>query len=91
MSVKVRIPSPLRSLTGGQGTVELDAANLVECLDNLDAQFPGIKARLCDEEGKIQQFVNVYINGEDIRFLQEMASTLKSGDEVSIVPAMAGG
>ncbi len=91
MSVKVRIPSPLRSLTGGQGTVELDAANLVECLDNLDAQFPGIKARLCDEEGKVQQFVNVYINGEDIRFLQEMASTLKSGDEVSIVPAMAGG
>lgn len=91
MSVKVRIPSPLRSLTGGQGMVELDAANLVECLDNLDAQFPGIKARLCDEEGKIQQFVNVYINGEDIRFLQEMASTLKSGDEVSIVPAMAGG
>ncbi len=91
MSVKVRIPSPLRSLTGGQGTVELDAANLVECLDNLDAQFPGIKARLCDEEGKVQQFVNVYINGEDIRFLQEMASTLKAGDEVSIVPAMAGG
>ncbi len=91
MSVKVRIPSPLRALTGGQGTVELDAANLVECLDNLDAQFPGIKARLCDEEGKVQQFVNVYINGEDIRFLQEMASTLKAGDEVSIVPAMAGG
>mgnify|MGYP001280486201 CR=1 FL=1 len=91
MSVKVRIPSPLRGLTGGQGTVELDAANLVECLDNLDAQFPGIKARLCDEAGQVQQFVNVYINGEDIRFLQEMASTLKAGDEVSIVPAMAGG
>jgi molybdopterin converting factor small subunit len=71
--------------------VELDAANLVECLDNLDAQFPGIKARLCDEAGQVQQFVNVYINGEDIRFLQEMASTLKAGDEVSIVPAMAGG
>ncbi|MFQ5826475.1 MAG: ubiquitin-like small modifier protein 1 [Dehalococcoidia bacterium] len=91
MSVKVRIPSPLRRMTGSQSTVEVSASTLDECLNNLEAQFPGIKERLCDAEGQVQQFVNIYVNGEDIRFLQELATPLKAGDEVSIVPAMAGG
>jgi MoaD family protein len=78
-------------MTGSQSTVEVSASTLDECLNNLDAQFPGIRERLCDEKGEVQQFVNIYVNGEDIRFLQELATPLKAGDEVSIVPAMAGG
>lgn len=91
MSVSVRIPSPLRRITGGKSTVEVNATNLSECLNDLEKQFPGIKERLFDDKGQIQHFVNIYINGEDVRFLQDLATPLKSGDEVSIVPAIAGG
>ena len=91
MSVQVKIPSPLRRLTGGQSSVEANASTVGECLEDLERLFPGIRERLCDPQGEIQQFVNIYVNGEDVRFLQELATPLQSGDEVSIVPAIAGG
>ena len=91
MSVTVRIPTPLRRVTNGQDKVSVDGAALNDVIESLDAQFPGIKGRLCDETGELRNFVNVYINGEDVRFLNGLTSPTKSGDEVSIVPAVAGG
>ncbi len=91
MSVKVRIPTPLRKLTDGQDVVAGDGGTLALCIDGLEVQYPGIKERLCDERGELRRFVNVYINGEDIRFQQGMETPLKAGDEISIVPAVAGG
>ncbi len=91
MSVKVRIPTPLRRVTGGKEAVNLVAKDIGDCIGQLGGQFPGMKERLCDDRGDIRPFVNIYVNGEDVRFLQGMATPLKPGDEVSIVPAMAGG
>lgn len=91
MSVLVRIPTPLRRMTNGQGKVELESVNLGEMVEQLDAAYPGFKARLVDEDGELRYFVNIYINGEDVRFLQGLNTSTKSGDEVSIVPAVAGG
>jgi molybdopterin synthase sulfur carrier subunit len=89
--IKVRIPTPLRPLTKGQGEVEVAAASIVDLIDTLNAAHPGIKARLCDESGELRRFVNIYVNEEDIRFLKGKDTSLKTGDEVSIVPAIAGG
>ena len=91
MPVKVRIPTPLQKLTKEQAEVAVSAKNVKELLDVLERQFPGIRGRLCDETGKIRRFVNVYLNEEDIRFLNQEATPLKEGDEISIVPAIAGG
>ena len=91
MSVTVRIPTPLRRLTNGQDKVSVDGATLGDIVGSLETQFPGIKERLCDESGEIRNFVNVYVNGEDVRFLQGLNSQTKSGDEISVVPAVAGG
>jgi len=91
MSVNVRIPTPLRKLTGGSDEVAIEAANIGELIDNLEAAHAGLKERLCDEAGEIRRFVNVYVNDEDVRFLDGRNTTLKEGDEVSIVPAIAGG
>ena len=91
MAVKVRIPSPLRGLTKDQDLVPGVEGTLGACIDGLEASFPGIKDRICDDQGEIRRFVNVYINGEDVRFMDGLASALKEGDEVSIVPAVAGG
>jgi len=91
MSVRVRIPSPLQKLTKDQGEVTVDAATVKELIENLQKQFPGIKERICDETGAIRRFVNIYVNEEDVRFLQRDATPLKEGDEVSIIPAIAGG
>jgi molybdopterin synthase sulfur carrier subunit len=91
MSVKVRIPTPLRSLTGEQDVVPGEEGTLAVCIDGLETTFPGIKERICDETGELRRFVNVYINGEDVRFMDGLGSPLKAGDEVSIVPAVAGG
>ncbi|OGO03971.1 MAG: molybdopterin synthase sulfur carrier subunit [Chloroflexi bacterium RBG_13_54_9] len=91
MSITVRIPAPLRRLSEGQPTVDLTGRNLGDCIDNLDSRFPGFKERLCDESGDLRRFVNIYVNGEDVRFLQGLATQLEDGDEVSIVPAVAGG
>jgi molybdopterin synthase sulfur carrier subunit len=89
--IKVRIPTPLRPLTKGQGEVEVAAASIVDLIDTLNAAHPGIKARLCDDSGELRRFVNIYVNEEDIRFLKGKDTALKAGDEVSIVPAIAGG
>ncbi|MDR4480621.1 MAG: MoaD/ThiS family protein [Nitrospira sp.] len=89
--IKVRIPTPLRPLTKGQGEVESAAANIVDMIGSLDATYPGLKNRLCDEKGDLRRFVNIYVNEEDIRFLNGKDTSLKDGDEVSIVPAIAGG
>ena len=91
MSVKVRIPTPLQKLTNNQGEVQCEAKNIDELLTGLESQYPGIKERLCDEGGKLRRFVNVYVNEEDIRFLQGQDTALKPGDDISIIPAIAGG
>ena len=89
--IKVRIPTPLRPLTKGQGEVETKASSVVEMIEILNGAHPGIKDRLCDETGELRRFVNIYVNEEDIRFLKGKETSLKDGDEVSIVPAIAGG
>jgi molybdopterin synthase sulfur carrier subunit len=91
MTVNVRIPTPLRKLTGGADEVSADAATIGELIDNLEAAHAGLKARLCDDAGEIRRFVNIYVNDEDVRFLDGRNTALKDGDEVSIVPAIAGG
>ncbi|OGW68206.1 MAG: molybdopterin synthase sulfur carrier subunit [Nitrospirae bacterium RIFCSPLOWO2_01_FULL_62_17] len=89
--IKVRIPTPLRPLTKNQGEVEATAGNIAEMIENLNAAHPGLKDRLCDDKGELRRFVNIYVNEEDIRFLKGKDTSLKDGDEVSIVPAIAGG
>ncbi|MBM3946582.1 MAG: MoaD/ThiS family protein [SAR202 cluster bacterium] len=91
MSVLVRIPGPLRRVTNNQDRVAVDGANLEQTLQALEGKFPGIKERLMDESGALRHFVNIYVNGEDVRFLQGLKTATKAGDEVSIVPAVAGG
>ena len=87
----VRIPTPLRKLTNELDTVEAAGATIGELIDNLDTAFPGLKNRICDENGTIRRFVNIFVNGEDVRFLAENATPVKDSDEISIVPAIAGG
>ena len=89
--IKVRIPTPLRPLTKGQGEVEAQADTISSMIETLNQAHPGLKDRLCDETGELRRFVNVYVNEEDIRFLKGKETSLKDGDEVSIVPAIAGG
>jgi sulfur-carrier protein len=87
----VRIPTPLRKLTNELEVVETTGSNVGEILDNLDKAFPGLKERICDEQGNVRRFVNVFLNDEDIRFLEEKATAVGEKDELSIVPAIAGG
>ena len=91
MPKKVRIPTPLRKLTNNEELVEITAATINDAITELQARFPGIKERLVDEKGEVRRFVNVYVNEEDIRFLQNQHTALKDGDEISIIPAIAGG
>jgi molybdopterin synthase sulfur carrier subunit len=87
----VLIPTPLRKLTAELESVSAAGANVGELIENLDKAYPGLKDRLCDEAGNVRRFVNIYVNGEDIRFLEEKATPVKDHDEISIVPAIAGG
>jgi sulfur-carrier protein len=91
MPVRVLIPTPLQRLTQNQAEVTVEGGDIREVISNLEVKFPGVKARLCDENGILRRFVNIYINEEDIRFLKGESTPLKDGDEVSIVPAIAGG
>lgn len=91
MAVTVRIPTPLRRITNNQDKVNVDGASLSAIIEALNTSHPGIKDRLCDESGELRHFVNVYLNGEDVRYLQGLATATKTGDEISIVPAVAGG
>ncbi len=89
--IKVRIPTPLRPMTGGKNEVEITGNTIAEIIENLGAAHPGIKERLYDEQGEVRRFINIYVNEEDIRFLTGKETPLKDGDEVSIIPAIAGG
>jgi len=91
MAVRVLIPTPLQKLTQDRDMVECEADSVSQLVESLEQQWPGMKNRLCDESGQIRRFVNVFVNSEDIRFLQGRDTPLRDGDEVSIVPAIAGG
>jgi molybdopterin synthase sulfur carrier subunit len=91
MPTKIRIPTPLRKLTNNEELVEVKAATIGDAIAELQTRYPGIKERLIDDNGEVRRFVNVYVNEEDIRFLQNQQTPLKEGDEVSIIPALAGG
>jgi sulfur-carrier protein len=91
MSARVRIPTPLRRFTDGAEEISAGGATVAAIVDDLDHNHPGLKERLCDEAGKVRRFVNIFVNGDDIRFLNNLETTIKDGDEVSIVPAIAGG
>lgn len=87
----VRIPTPLRRLTGDKDEVTIDAPNVGRLVDGLEEQFPGIKERICDENGELRRFINLYVNNEDIRFINGLETELNESDVVSIIPAIAGG
>ena len=91
MAVTVRIPTPLRSLTRDEETVQAEGATIAELIEDLQTNFPGMKERLCDENGELRRFVNLYLNDEDIRFKDGKATAVTDGDEISIIPAIAGG
>jgi molybdopterin synthase sulfur carrier subunit len=92
MPVTIRIPTPLRKLTNEQETVTAqEGGTLAQLIDGLESAHPGLKERLCDETGELRRFVNVYVNGEDVRFLNGLQTEIAAGAEVSIVPAVAGG
>ncbi len=91
MTAKIRIPAPLRKLTKDQPMVEIQGNTVDEILANLDKSYPGMKERICDENGQIRRFINVFVNGEDIRFKQGDRTTISEGAEISIIPAIAGG
>jgi sulfur-carrier protein len=91
MTIPVRIPTPLRKLTENQEVVEAEGGTIRELINSLERAYPGLKERICDDKDQIRRFVNVYLNDEDVRFLSESETPVKSGDEVSIVPAIAGG
>jgi molybdopterin converting factor small subunit len=90
MAVNVRIPTPLRTLTGGEEQVKTDGTTVLQVIENLEKRHPGIRDRLLDDKG-VRRFVNIYVGDEDIRFLDGLETKLKEGEEVSIVPAIAGG
>ena len=91
MAVHIRVPTPLRKFTDDSEVVEVEAESIASAIQALQAKFPGIGERLIDESGEVRRFVNVYVNGEDIRFLENRETALKDGDEISIIPAIAGG
>ncbi len=91
MAVTVRIPTPLRKMTGGKDEVQVEGANVAEAIESLEANHPGLKERICEEDGSLRRFVNLYLNDEDIRFKDNLDSALTDGDELSIIPAIAGG
>ena len=91
MSVTVRVPTPLQRLTNGQAEVACEGKTVAELLADLERRHPGVKERICDEQGKLRRFVNVFVDEEDIRFLQGDQTPVKAGADVSIIPAIAGG
>ena len=91
MPTNIRIPTPLRKLTGELEVVQAEGSTVGDLLQSLETSYPGLKERICDDSGNVRRFVNVYLNDEDIRFLEENATPVKDGDEISIVPAIAGG
>lgn len=91
MSATLYVPTPLRKLTNGQAKVQLSAANISEIIDRAESMYPGFRERVIGDDGEIKRFINVFVNGTDIRSLQGKATPVRDGDEVSVIPAMAGG
>lgn len=91
MAIRVQIPAPLRSLTGGADVVEVEAADVAGLIEGLESRHKGLRDRLCDASGNLRSYVRVFVNEEDIRFLQDKQTALKPGDSVAIIPAIAGG
>lgn len=91
MSLKVVIPTPLRRFTGGAELVEVEAGTVQEVLERIESRFPGFRASVCDESGSLKRFINIYVDGEDVRFLDNLSTATKDGAEVAIVPAISGG
>jgi len=91
MAVKVRVPTPLMKLTNNQSEVTAEGSTISDIFNSLEAQFSGIKDRICEENGLPRRFINIYVNEEDIRFLDGEKTAVKEGDEISIIPAIAGG
>ena len=89
--IRVRVPTPLRPMTGGKSEIEMEGNTIAQLIENLGAAHPGLKERLYDEKGEVRRFINIYVNEEDIRFLTGKDTPLNDGDEVSIIPAIAGG
>lgn len=91
MAIMVRIPTPLRKLTGEKGEIEAAGSNISELIEDIENRYPGLKERIYDETGEIRRFINIYVNEEDIRFIDGEKTAVADGDEVSIIPAIAGG
>jgi molybdopterin converting factor small subunit len=91
VSVSVRIPTILRTYTGGESEVNAEGATLAEVLDDLDAKFTGIKDRILDDNGELRRFVNVYVGNDDVRFLENLGTATPAGSQISVIPAVAGG
>ncbi|HWO03006.1 MAG TPA: MoaD/ThiS family protein [Blastocatellia bacterium] len=91
MSLTITIPTPLRRLTDGADSVEVDAATVSQAIDRLETRYPGFRARLCEDSGELRRFINIYVEGEDVRFLDNLATRVAAGSELSIVLAIAGG
>lgn len=91
MGIKVRIPTPLRKLTNGESEVEASGTNISELIDDLEKSYPGIKGKLCEENGNVRKFLNIYLNDDDIRFMDSLATEVRDGDNISLIPAIAGG
>ncbi len=91
MAVKVRIPTPLRKITDGSDEVAAEGKNIAEIIDDLEKNYPGLKERICEADGKLRRFVNLYLNDEDIRFMNNLETEVSDSDEISIIPAIAGG
>jgi molybdopterin synthase sulfur carrier subunit len=91
VAVTVRVPTPLRRVAGGNKDVQADGATVSALIDDLEKRYPGFKDRLCDDDGSLKRFINLYVNGEDIRYADGLDTSLKDGDEVSIIPAVSGG
>lgn len=91
MAIKVKVPMALRKLTGGSGEVEAEGLNIRDLIENLEANYSGLKDALCDSSGKVRGYVNLYVNDEDFRAIEDIDTPLKDGDEVAIIPAIAGG
>lgn len=90
-AVKVRIPTPLRKITNGSDEIIAEGSNIAEVINDIERRFPGLKERICEPDGKLRRFVNLYLNDEDIRFKKNLETELKGNDELSIIPAIAGG
>jgi len=91
MSLKVVIPTPLRKFTSGADLVEVEAGTIQEVLDRLETRYPGFRASVCDDTGSLRRFINIYLNGEDVRFLDNLSTQVRDGAEIAIVPAISGG